>query len=342
VSFTFQKAKKYDSKLRMALGGPSGSGKTYTAISIACALGKKVAVLDTEHGSARLYSDRFDFDVVEMEAPYSVERYIEAMNVAASAGYDVLVIDSLSHAWAGPGGVLDYVDTVASQSQSSNTYAAWRKGTPKQLALVEAINSFPLHLIATMREKVDYAIEKDEKTNKTTVRKLGLAPIQREGLEYEFTCWCELRLPDNEFLVTKTRLFGLAGLVIVKPKGTDIAAIIKKELSGEKAPDKVVIVGNPAPGSVTFAVVPHWADDPAKLGKLLTELEKKAIGIKDVLEMLGLNRVQDFSGTGKEFYEKALGVPVWQHDKELGFPMNDEDMKPKQNDDPADIPGDEI
>ena len=126
----FKKAVKSRSKLRLALIGPSGSGKTYSALAIAAGLGSNIAVIDTEHGSASKYADLFNFDVLELGS-YSPEKYVEALKAAAAAGYDVVVIDSLSHAWMGKDGALEMVDRAAARSKSGNSFGAWREVTPQ-------------------------------------------------------------------------------------------------------------------------------------------------------------------------------------------------------------------
>ena len=108
----FTKATKQEAKLRLALAGPSGSGKTYTALQIATHLGGPIALVDTERGSARKYADLFSFDVLELDS-FHPERYIEAIHEAEEAGYAVLILDSLSHAWAGKDGALELVDKAA-------------------------------------------------------------------------------------------------------------------------------------------------------------------------------------------------------------------------------------
>ncbi len=215
----FKRATKSQAKLRMALMGPSGSGKTFTALSVAATFGK-VAVIDTEHGSASKYGDRFVFDVLEL-ADYHPQQYIDAIRAAAEAGgelgspYDVLVIDSLSHAWNGSGGVLEIVDKAAKRSDSKNTFAAWRDATPLHNQLVEALLAAPLHVIVTMRSKTEYVLERDER-GKMTPRKVGLAPVQREGMEYEFDVVAEMDM-QNTLVVTKTRIPRLTGKVIPCP-----------------------------------------------------------------------------------------------------------------------------
>jgi len=176
----FKKAEKTKLKLRLAIDGPSGSGKTWGALSIAKAFGDKIAVIDTEHRSASLYSDRFNFDVSELEGNYSPEQYISRIKEAESAGYDLLIIDSLSHEWEGVGGCLDI------QNKLGGRYTDWAKVTPRHDALVQAILGSSLHIIATMRTKTEYVIEKNQ-NGKDAPRKVGTAPKQRDGLEYEFT-----------------------------------------------------------------------------------------------------------------------------------------------------------
>lgn len=209
----FKRATKSQAKLRMALMGPSGSGKTFTALSVAGALGK-VAVIDTEHGSASKYGDRFTFDVLEL-TDYHPQQYIDAIRAAGEGDYEVLVIDSLSHAWNGSGGVLEIVDKAAKRSDSKNTFAAWRDATPLHNQLVEALLAAPLHLIVTMRSKTEYVLERDER-GKMTPRKVGMAPVQREGMEYEFDVVAEMDM-QNTLVVTKTRIPKLTGKVIPCP-----------------------------------------------------------------------------------------------------------------------------
>jgi hypothetical protein len=209
----FKRATKSQAKLRMAIMGPSGSGKTYTALTVATSLGS-VAVIDTEHGSASKYGDQFTFDVLEL-TDYHPNHYIDAIQAAGEAGYDALVIDSLSHAWNGSGGVLEIVDKAAKRSDSKNTFAAWRDATPLHNQLVEALLAVPLHLIVTMRSKTEYVLERDER-GKMTPRKVGLAPVQREGMEYEFDVVAEMDM-QNTLMVTKTRIPKLTGKVIPYP-----------------------------------------------------------------------------------------------------------------------------
>ena len=234
----FTKATKSKSKLRMAIFGPAGCGKTYTSLTLATSMGK-TAVIDTERGSASKYADLFNFDVVEL-VDFAPQRYIEAIHAAESAGYEVLVIDSLSHAWNAQGGVLDMVDRAAARSQSNNSFTAWRNVTPIHNSLVDAILNTPIHVIATMRSKTEYVLEINDK-GKQIPRKVGLAPIQRDGMEYEFDVCGEMDW-ENNLVIGKTRCSALAGAVIEKP-GKALANTLVSWLSDGSEPQHWALNG---------------------------------------------------------------------------------------------------
>ena len=204
----FKKAERKQAKLRLALSGPSGSGKTTGALLIAKGLGGKIAVLDTERGSASLYADLVDFDTVELGPPYTPERYIEVIREAEKAGYDTLILDSITHEWNGEGGILQIVDTVARTRLKGNSYMAWNEGTPRHQKFIDAMLASPLHIIATMRSKSVY-VETEKGNGKKTYEKQGTAPQQRDGLEYEFTAVLDLSIDGNLATASKdrTRLF---------------------------------------------------------------------------------------------------------------------------------------
>lgn len=236
----FKKATKLESKLRMAIAGPSGSGKTYTALKIAEGLknGGRIAVIDTERGSASKYSDLFDFDVCEIgtnpkdPAPFHPDRYITAIHEADKAGgYDVIVIDSISHAWKKKGGVLEIVDQAAKKMKIPNSYTAWNEGTPVHDSLIDAILNSSCHIITTMRSKQDYVQDKNEQ-GRTIIRKVGMAPIQRDDIEYEFDVFGEMDR-DHNMITSKTRIPELDERVFAKP-GTDVSEIVLEWLKGKK------------------------------------------------------------------------------------------------------------
>jgi nucleoside-triphosphatase THEP1 len=239
----FKKAVKSQAKLRMALCGPAGAGKTFTALQLAAHLGEKVAVIDTEHGSASKYADRFAFDVCELNN-FNPNNYIAAIKDAEAAGYNVIVIDSMSHAWNGEGGVRDVVDAAAARMKG-NSYVGWKEGTPLQNRFIETILQSRCHVIATMRAKTEYVQEKDER-GKTVIRKVGMAPVQRDGVEYEFDVVGDLDV-NNTLTVTKTRCAELTDAVIRKP-GRELADKLKAWLTdGEVAPARPVAPTEPEP-----------------------------------------------------------------------------------------------
>lgn len=213
----FRKAERRKSKLRLGITGPAGSGKTYSALLLAQGLGGRIALIDTENGSGDLYSDLCDYDICNISAPYDVRKYLSAIHDAENERYDIIIIDSLSHAWAGDGGLLDMQGKIADSGR--NSYAAWRQVTPLHNKLIEAMLTSPAHIIATMRSKMDYAQDKDEK-GKTIIRKVGLAPVQREGMEYEFTLVFDLGI---NHLVTvskdRTSLFDGQNFIITPDTG---------------------------------------------------------------------------------------------------------------------------
>jgi hypothetical protein len=225
----FHKALKTDARLRLALMGPSGAGKTLTSLHLAQDLDAgPIALIDTERGSASKYADQFDFDVLEL-ASFHPEHYIEAIHAANNGDYGVLIIDSLSHAWAGKGGALELVDEAARKMKSSNTFAAWRDVTPLHHRLLDAILGTDLHVITTLRSKMENIQDRDEK-GRTLIRKVGLQAIQREGVEYEFDVVGEMDL-DHVLTITKSRCPSLADRVFPNPNG-EVSAELKDWLQG--------------------------------------------------------------------------------------------------------------
>ncbi|MBQ7156111.1 MAG: AAA family ATPase [Synergistaceae bacterium] len=199
----FRKAERRKAKLRLAITGPAGSGKTYGALTLAQGLGGRIAMIDTENGSGDLYADMCDYDVETLSAPYSIQKYLAAIHEAEASGYDVLIIDSLSHAWAGEGGLLDVHQHLTQSMKSGNSYAAWNKITPMHNKLIETMLASSCHIIGTMRSKTDYAQLQNDK-GRSEIRKVGLAPVQRDGMDYEFTVVFDLSM-DHSVTVSKDR-----------------------------------------------------------------------------------------------------------------------------------------
>lgn len=227
----FQRATKKKAKLRLALFGASGSGKTYTALRIAKGIGGKVAVIDSERGSASKYSDRFDFDVVELDEQ-RIENYIGYINEAEKAGYEVLIIDSMTHAWQE---LLQEVEKIAQAQFKGNIWSAWSKGTPKQRSLVDALLNFNGHIIATMRSKTEWVIEQNNGKNKPV--RVGMSPEQGKGIEYEFDLLIEIT-PEHYGNVLKDRTGKYQDKTIEKPDEKFGKELAKWLSDGVEAPKK--------------------------------------------------------------------------------------------------------
>ena len=199
-----RKAERKKAKFRLGISAPSGAGKTYSSLLIAYGITgdwSKVGLIDTENGSGDLYAHLGEYMVLTLEAPYTPDRYIQAIKAFEDAGAEVIIIDSLSHAWAGEGGALDIQGAAA--AKTGNSWTAWREVTSKHNALVNTMLTSKCHIIATMRAKTEYVQEKDA-NGKTIIRKVGLAPIQRDGMEYEFTVMMDISV-DHMASTTKDR-----------------------------------------------------------------------------------------------------------------------------------------
>ncbi len=241
---TFKKATKEKAKLRCALIGPAGSGKTYTALRVSTALipDARILVIDTEKKTAKKYADDFEFFVEEL-VTYEPLKAVEIIQEADQQGFDVLIVDSLSHFWMGAGGMLDQVDAIAKRKSAQrggatpNTFEAWKDANPMEKKLWDAILGCNMHVFATLRTKTEYIIEENEKGKKVP-RKIGLAPIQRDGLEYEFDVVADLDI-DNNLVVGKTRCKALKGY-ITKEAGEDLAKILSEWLTtgAEPSPEE--------------------------------------------------------------------------------------------------------
>jgi len=212
----FRKAERRKAKLRLAIDGPSGSGKTLSSLLISYGITgdwSKIAVIDTERGSGDLYVGTKipgtaetvgEYLIVTMEPPFSPQAYCETIWAAEKENIEVLIIDSLSHAWSGAGGALDMVDKANKASRSGNSFAAWREVTPAHNQLIDSIIGAPFHVIATMRTKTAYEIQENDKGKKVPI-KIGMAPEQRSGVEYEFTAVLDLSVEGHIAVSAKDR-----------------------------------------------------------------------------------------------------------------------------------------
>jgi archaellum biogenesis ATPase FlaH len=170
-----RKSNRSQAKIRIALQGASGSGKTYSSLLLGyglCQNWDKIAVIDTENQSADLYSHLGQYQVLPLHAPFSPERYIEAIQTCEASGMEVIIIDSLSHEWEGEGGILDIHGNMA-----GNSFTNWAKITPRHNALVQKILHSNAHIIVTVRSKQDYVIT--EKNGKQVPEKQSLSKALR-------------------------------------------------------------------------------------------------------------------------------------------------------------------
>jgi len=204
-------ATRHKAKIRLGLSAVAGGGKTYSAILIAKGLAKgdlsKVAIIDTENGSADLYANLGGYNVLTLEAPFSPERYINAIKECESAGMEVIIIDSITHEWDGSGGILEI-----SNSMAGNSYTNWAKLTPRHNAFINSILQSKCHIITTVRRKQDYEMTTNSQ-GKLVPQKIGLKEVTREGFEYELTVNLEL---DTKHIATTSK--DRTGLFMDKPE----------------------------------------------------------------------------------------------------------------------------
>lgn len=208
----FQKAERRRVALKLAIDGPSGGGKSYSALRLARGLvgpSGRIAMIDTENGSGSLYADLTDYDVMEIHAPFTVQKYLQGITDAVAGKYDVLIIDSLTHEWDGEGGLLDQ-KLQLDKRPNTNSFTNWASISKQHKEFVAQLLQSPIHIISTMRSKMEYEVKKDDK-GKSSPTKLGLAPIQRDGMEYEFTVVFDVTA-DHTAAVSKDRTGLFAGL----------------------------------------------------------------------------------------------------------------------------------
>lgn len=227
MTLEFEDATKEAAKARIALTGPAGSGKTYSALMLAFGLGEKVAVIDTERRSASKYVGRNGWRFKTMNptsfAPLSL---VDHLAKAAGLGIEVVIIDSLSHYWEGADGMLEQVDR---RSGASKFTSGWKVVRPEERRMVDAILAYPGHVIVTLRAKQEYVLETNDR-GRQEPKRVGLKPIQREGIEYEFDFVGDLDL-SNTLTVSKSRIEGVEmGSVYPKP-GIELAQAIDEFLS---------------------------------------------------------------------------------------------------------------
>ena len=237
----FQKAERSKAKLRLSIDGPSGSGKTHSALLIAAGLAPagKIYLIDTERDSATLETGKPgipEFFHAPLTPPFTPANYREYIEAAAGEGAEVIIIDSLSHAWSGSGGVLDMHDNAARAQRGGNTWAAWREVTPEHNSLVDTILQSPCHIICTMRTKTAWEVV-ETASGKKAPQKIGLKPEQRGGMEYEFTVVLDLSLDGHIATASKDRTSLFDGRHFVP--GKDTGAELRDWLETGRDPEEI-------------------------------------------------------------------------------------------------------
>lgn len=256
MTIQIRKATRKKAKLRLGISAPSGAGKTLGALLLAYGITNdwsKIGVIDTEEGSGELYVGVTkhgvtigEFEYIRISKDFSPVNYLNAIKAFEKSGVEVIIIDSLTHAWAGVEGLLDKQSRIA--AKSGNSYTAWREITPQHNALVQAMLQSPCHIIATMRSKVEYAMQ-DGDNGKKKVVKLGMAPIQREGMEYEFTVFFDIN-SDSVCTTSKDRtdLFSTVNAAgILEKRSFIISPAVGAELLGWLNTGKEVPPPEPEP-----------------------------------------------------------------------------------------------
>jgi hypothetical protein len=281
------KSQRSKAKIKMALQGPSGSGKTMSALLIAQGLTSgdlsKVAVIDSENGSANLYAHLGSYNVLKLETPHSPERYIQAIDVCINSGIEVIIIDSTSHCWDF---LIDY-----HASLPGNSFANWSKITPMQKSFVDKILNCDAHVIATMRTKQDYVIS--EKNGKMVPEKVGLKAIQRDEISYEFTVVFDI---DSKHFASaskdRTLLFeGKPQFLINTLTGKKILEWCNSTMTKSEMQQKIV-------ECMTIQELTHLYQNNPDIAK---SLEQEFVNKKNLLNSLTSN----ISSNGNGTYPKA-------------------------------------
>ncbi|MFH8751054.1 ATP-binding protein [Streptomyces rimosus] len=235
ADFSFAPATREKAKARFALMGVSGSGKTWTGLRIAHGLNARFAVIDTERGAASKYAgiNGISFDTLQLTS-FDPRNLIKALAAAAAAGYGAVLVDSLSHFWSGTDGTLEQVDKAAKERYGKNTFGGWKEGTPLQNSMVDALLSYPGHVVATMRSHTEWSLERNG-NGSLEPKRIGTRPEQRRGVEYEFDVVAQMDV-NNTLSVIKSRCPALHGQTVEQPDGKQLAATLLDWLNDGATP----------------------------------------------------------------------------------------------------------
>lgn len=302
MAIQLKKAQRKRVKLKIGLSAPSGGGKTASSLILAYGLLKgehpdwsddeiwaHIALIDTENGSGELYAGVTiggthigEYNVISIDPPYEPQKYIDAFSACKEAGMEVCIADSLTHAWSGQGGLLEKQGNIS--KRTGNSYTAWREVTPLHNKMIDAILQTDMHFICTMRAKTEYVQEKDN-NGRTTVRKIGLAPVQRDGMEYEFSMFIDIDT-DHQAYVSKDRTGVLDGeyFTITPETGEKLAKWLQTGAAPDSAP-KVILTkadSTPKPEETLEALIPQIDAIAKELPELGVDKAIIAATVKDL------------------------------------------------------------
>ena len=303
MTLNFQPATRHEAKARVAMIGPTGSGKTWTALQFARTLAGDtgtIAVIDTENASASLYADDYTFDTAPWYPPYDAAKLAAAINAAARS-YDVLVIDSLTHFWQGDGGVLDIVEQEGAKvGARGNNFAGWKKGTPLWRGILDALIFAPCHVVITMRSKMDY-VQQQGSDGRMRVEKMGMAPVARNDVEYEFTIVCEMD-QGHRLSVTKSRCSSIADRTAAPHQSAVIAETLRDWLSTAE-PD-------PAPHTPPPLAAPAGDVTEAQIRKMQATFTEQGIKDRDAKLTFIAGAIGRTVATSKELSKAEAGQVI--------------------------------
>lgn len=278
MAVVIKRAERKNVKIKLAITGPSGAGKTMGALLLAKGLrepGGKVLLIDSEKSSGSLYADNkkvgMEFDTIDIEAPYTTDKYLEALVAGQEAGYDVIIIDSITHQWEGEGGLQDKKHAL--DMRGGNSFTNWRGITKEHEVFKAKILQSPCHIIATIRSKQDYVMNTNDKGKQTPI-KVGLAPVQRDGMEYEFSTVFDVAM-DHKFTVSKDRTDLFDGRVeaITEKTGNEIrgwlatGATVVPEVS--QIPDGVGVIQMVYDADDKLGASEYWSEISANDKKVI-------------------------------------------------------------------------
>lgn len=301
----FKKAQREQVKLKLAITGPSGSGKTTAALRLAIGLTNngKVALIDTENRSASLYADQYEFDVLDLAPPFEHRKFVDGINAAVEGGYDVVILDSASHFW---GAILEYKDRL--DKRGGNSYTNWNEAGRKFQDIIDAVLQSPIHVICCLRSKMDYVLESNDK-GKQVPKKVGMAPIMRDGVEYEFTVVLDLDMSHQaSSSKDRTRMFDGRFFEVTEAVGEDI----RKWLETGAKPANVTPLPKQEPADDDIpmdesdALASHGQCD--ELVDLFKELKKSKADLTNALRLVGQPAAKGFDDLTQRNAEKLLAV----------------------------------